>query len=155
MDIEVEDLEMVVLKASNEEMPKSCFVRFVEKDKRMEVWSNRSFAKKNGLFLEEFLTSFRQKLYLKCKDLKAKGLIKDVITRSGDIYALTEDGEKEIEKTLVITDNHFESLLRTTKAKGVTKNQMEEGNGEKDAKEIVDQEAAEGDKQEERKEQSN
>lgn len=119
VDCESTDIDFVSIRPANEENPKSAFVRFADKDMRFRVWNNRLFAKKNGLHMEEYLTVFRQKLFLKCKDLKEQKLIKDVQTKNGDIYAVlpNKDPEnpKEFEKMLVVTDTHFEALLKVTK----------------------------------------
>ena len=102
----------------------SSIFRFVDRDLRMKVWASKAFAKKNGLFMEEWLTVTRRKIFLKCKDLKSKGLIKDVMTKAGDVFALIlkeEDveqqveGDPQVEKILVVTDTQFEQLLKRTK----------------------------------------
>ena len=70
----------------------------------MEVWSQRPLAKKNNLYMEEWLTGksiisiifflnkffigYREKLFVKCKLLKKDGLIKDVFTERGDIKVM-------------------------------------------------------------------
>ena len=61
------------------------FVRFVDREVRSRVWAARGFAKKNGLFPEEYLTAARQKIWLKCKELKASGHTGRILTelRSG------------------------------------------------------------------------
>eukprot|EP00094_Tigriopus_californicus_P000624 TCALIF_00606-PA protein Name:"Similar to ncs-2 Neuronal calcium sensor 2 (Caenorhabditis elegans)" AED:0.38 eAED:0.38 QI:0/0.5/0/0.66/1/1/3/0/607 len=119
VECESEDIDFVSIRPGNEENTKSAFVRFSDKDMRFKVWNNRLFAKKNGLQMEEYLTVYRQKLLLKCKDLKEQKLIKDVQTKNGDIYAilLQKDPEspKEYEKMLVVTDSHFEALMKATK----------------------------------------
>lgn len=123
VDVESDDLDLVIIKAASEDAPKSVFVRFVDKEKRTEVWQSRSFAKKNLLFMEEFLTGTRQKIFLKCKELKTKGLIKDVTTKNGDVFATIEKKELEEaaaaasppDKILVVTDTQFENLLKMTK----------------------------------------
>lgn len=79
--------------------------RFVNIEQRMEVWSRRPLAKKNNLYMEEWLTGkslisigflyrlffiigYREKLFVKCKLLKKDGLIKDVFTERGDIKVM-------------------------------------------------------------------
>lgn len=92
----------------------------------MQVWASKIFAKKNGLIMEEWLTVTRQKIYLKCKELKIKGLIKEVVTKNGDVFALVlkedheqqqqaEDPQQQVDRILVVTDTHFENLLKRTK----------------------------------------
>ena len=98
----------------------------------MRIWSSKIFAKKNGLVLEEWLTVTRQKIYLKCKELKVKGLIKDVVTKQGDVYAVVAIKDSppaagEVEKILVVTDTQFEQLLKRTK--GVLDEEGEEDLG--------------------------
>jgi hypothetical protein len=53
----------------------------------MRVSVTKSHSKKNGLIIEEWLTEHRARLFKKCKELKAKKLIKDCITQDGDVYA--------------------------------------------------------------------
>ena len=65
VDIESEDLESVSLKdaPTGEEVDdpaaRWAFVRFMEVEKRMAVWAGKSFARKNGLGMEEWLTKTR------------------------------------------------------------------------------------------------
>jgi hypothetical protein len=135
---ESEDLDFVCIRAATEEVPKSVFVRFKEREMRMRVWNTRPFAKKNGLIMEEWLTATRTKIWLKCKELKVQGLIKDVLTKNGDVYAIVAKRESpgagpptpgtstptpstscsavfDTEKILVVTDTQFENLLKMTK----------------------------------------
>lgn len=119
VEVESDDLESVSLKgaATGEEVDdpsaRWAFVRFVETDKRMEVWAGKNFARRNGLGMEEWLTktrshvhtfcfyyitlkefAYRSKIFAKCKDLKSKGKIKDVTTKNGDIIVLVDVKQK-------------------------------------------------------------
>ena len=65
VEVESDDLEGVSLKdaPTGEEVDdptaRWAFVRFVETDKRMEVWAGKNFARRNGLGMEEWLTKTR------------------------------------------------------------------------------------------------
>lgn len=127
----------------------------------MQVWNSKLFAKKNGLIMEEWLTVTRQKIYLKCKDLKAKGLIKDVVTKNGDVFAMVpkEGGgsggsstggtgpiNPELDKVLVVTDTQFEHLLKRTKGVLDEEEEKEKKEGKKvmlEDKEITNEELVE------------
>ena len=80
--------------------------------------------------MEEWLTGTRQKILNKCKELKAKGLIKDVHTKNGDVLAVLAKENGELEKILAVTDTQFENLLKLTK--GIA----DEPNDEKDNNDI-------------------
>lgn len=71
--------------------------------------------------MEEYLTPLRRKLWVKCKELKAMGMIKDVVTRRGNVIVLINFAFEQIEndepkyKLKVVTDTHFENLMRLLK----------------------------------------
>ena len=54
------------------------YSRFLSVDKRMEVWERKQLAKKNNLTLEEWLTGYREKLYMRCRQLRREKVLKAV-----------------------------------------------------------------------------
>merc|ERR1719154_293953 len=91
---------------------KSIFVRFYDLDLRMKIWSNKGYAEKNKVFMEEWLTDFRSKLMKKCKKLLAAESIENVKTKDGDIIVLYKDMEDgNLAKKVVSTQEHFDQLL--------------------------------------------
>ena len=53
--VEEQDLAFTEIKSTGDDR-RSAFVRFHELNLRMTVWSRRQFAKKNNLYMEEWLT---------------------------------------------------------------------------------------------------
>ena len=104
------------------------YFRFVNIEQRMEVWSKRPLAKKNNLYMEEWLTGmnklylnwqiffvqlykgYREKLFAKCKLLKKDGLIKEVFTERGDIKVVITLEEGDTEERSVWTDKDLDIL---------------------------------------------
>ena len=78
----------------------------------MKIWSNKGYAEKNKIFMEEWLTDFRSKLMKKCKKLLSTDSIENVKTRDGDIIVLyreLEDGN--LAKKVVTTQEQYDQLL--------------------------------------------
>lgn len=127
VEVTSDDLDLVRFQPATEEFPRCCFVRFAEKETRMRVYATRLHARRNGLWMEEYLTSIRHKLFTKLKELKEQKMIKDVVTRNGDVFAILNAPEKRessckgkaedisAERVLVVTDTQFENLLKLTK----------------------------------------
>jgi len=88
IDTQNGDITYVGIREAEENHPKFVLVRFQEQSMRDAIWQKRKVAKKNGIIIEEWLTDSRARLYKKCKELKSKKLIKDVITENGDVYAV-------------------------------------------------------------------
>ena len=76
----------------------------------MEVWNKKSYAKKNNLYMEEWLTTYREKLYFKCRQLKKDGKIKEVFTESGEIKIIVSKGDGETEVKNVWSDKELEQF---------------------------------------------
>ena len=76
----------------------------------MEVWNKKSYAKKNNLYMEEWLTNYREKLYFKCRQLKKDGKIKDVFTENGDIKIMISNADGEMEEKNVWSDKDLEQF---------------------------------------------
>ena len=81
VSLEKEDLAFSEIRRVGEEK-RSAFIRFVSLDKRMEVWCKKSVAKKNNLYMEEWLTGYRDKLLTKCRQLKKVILASDWLTQN-------------------------------------------------------------------------
>ena len=73
----------------------------------MKVWASKSFAKKNGLLMEEWLTELRARLYKKCKVLKSKKLIKDCHTQDGEVFAVLLPKPGIVIKVGLIRNKYF------------------------------------------------
>ena len=126
VEVTSDDLDLVRFQPATEEFPRCCFVRFAETELRMRVYAARAHARRNGLWMEEYLTSIRHKLLMKLRELKEQKMIKDVVTKNGDVFAILNSTDKReggkgkgeevpAERVLVVTDTQFENLLKLTK----------------------------------------
>ena len=66
--VEEQDLAFTEIKSVGDDR-RSAFVRFHDLDLRMTVWSRRQFAKKNSLYMEEWLTG-KDHQYRNLADIK-------------------------------------------------------------------------------------
>ena len=88
-------------------MKKICTFGYIwnpdEVDAFVQIWSNKSFAKKNGLLMEEWLTEHRARLYKKCKELKAAKLVSDESqTHNNSYLCQTHHISHKTQATIVI-----------------------------------------------------
>ena len=87
-------------------------------EKRMEVWSQKAFAKKNNLYMEEWLTGYREKLFVRCRQLKKEGVIKEVFTDKGDIKIILEAADGQTEQKSIWSDKDLEPFEKKEPDKG-------------------------------------
>ena len=78
----------------------------------MKVWANKGQAERSKVFMEEWLTDFRNKLLKKCKKLVAQGWIDNVKTKNGDIIALYKDkADGQVTKKVITIQEDYDQLL--------------------------------------------
>ena len=76
----------------------------------MEVWARKHTAKKNNLTLEEWLTGYREKLYMRCRQLRREKVLKDVFTDCGDITVVYESQDGEQRTRIVQSDKEIDRI---------------------------------------------
>ena len=76
----------------------------------MEVWERKQLAKKNNLTLEEWLTGYREKLYMRCRQLRREKVLKDVFTDCGDVTVVYESQEGEQRTRIVHSDKEIDRI---------------------------------------------
>ena len=76
----------------------------------MEVWERKQLAKKNNLTLEEWLTGYREKLYMRCRQLRREKVLKDVFTDCGDVTVVYESQEGEQRTRIVQSDKDIDRI---------------------------------------------
>ena len=87
----------------------------------MEVWSQKAFAKKNNLYMEEWLTGYREKLFVKCRQFKKEGALKEVFTDKGDIKIIIETEDGQTEQKSIWSDKDLEPFEKKESEKGLGK----------------------------------
>ena len=76
----------------------------------MEVWERKHTAKKNNLTLEEWLTGYGEKLYVRCRQLRREKVLKDVFTDCGDITVVYESQDGEQRTRIVQSDKEIDRI---------------------------------------------
>ena len=76
----------------------------------MEVWERKQLAKKNNLTLEEWLTGYREKLYMRCRQLRREKVLKDVFTDCGDVTVVFECQDGEQRTRIVHSDKEIDRI---------------------------------------------
>ena len=76
----------------------------------MEVWERKQLAKKKNLTLEEWLTGYREKLYMRCRQLRREKVLKDVFTDCGDVTVVYESQEGEQRTRIVHSDKEIDRI---------------------------------------------
>jgi hypothetical protein len=79
----------------------------------MKVWASKSYAERNKLFMEEWLTDFRTKLLKKCQKLMKDEYVVNVKTKDGDVLVFYYDkADGLLKKKVVVTQEAYDELLR-------------------------------------------
>ena len=84
----------------------------------MEVWERKQLAKKNNLTLEEWLTGYREKLYMRCRQLRREKVLKDVFTDCGDVTVVFECQDGEQITRIVHSDKEIDRIEGDLKTGG-------------------------------------
>ena len=84
----------------------------------MEVWERKQLAKKNNLTLEEWLTGYREKLYMRCRQLRREKVLKDVFTDCGDVTVVFESQDGEQRTRIVHSDKEIDRIEADLKTGG-------------------------------------
>ena len=84
----------------------------------MEVWERKHLAKKNNLSLEEWLTGYREKLYMRCRQLRREKVLKDVFTDCGDVTVVYDSQDGEQRTRIVHSDKEIDRIEADLKSGG-------------------------------------
>ena len=76
----------------------------------MEVWERKHTAKKNNLTLEEWLTGYREKLYMRCRQLRREKVLKDVFTDCGDVTVVFQSEDGDLTTRIVHSDKEIDRI---------------------------------------------
>lgn len=64
-------------------------------------------------------SGYREKLYVRCKQLKREGVFKDVFTRTGDVTVLLVTADGDTEEIVVTSEKEIDELEAKLRNKAV------------------------------------